>query len=366
MTVDDEIWCLSTKGTGSNEEDRIRLLLEPLAPRVWPFDRTHKLRSGLRLLRDVVRERPQLVVLEGTGLAAGIPLMLARLVKRTRYVVSSGDAVAPFLALRSAAFYPVALAFEMLLCRLSAGFIGWTPYLVGRALTFGAPRGATAQNWSIHADTAADRNETRARLGIPVDATVFGLVGALIWSPRRSYCYGQELVRAMRHCDRDDVRVLIIGEGTGRAYLEELLRGHPDDRVMLIGAVPYDQVPTHLAALDVASLPQSTDAVGAFRYTTKLSEYLSAGLPVVTGHLPFAYDLDEGWLWRLPGVAPWDVAYHRALGALMQEHSTEDIAAHAACAAAGAKHFDGAAQQRRISAFVADILAEDQRGTQLL
>jgi len=366
LTVDEEIWCLSTKGTGSNEEDRIRLLLEPLSPRVWPFDRAHKLRSALRLLRDVVRERPDLVVLEGTGVAAAAALIVARLLGRTRYVVSSGDAVAPFLALRSAAIYPAALAFEMLLCRLSAGFIGWTPYLVGRALTFGAPCGATAENWSIHAGTGADRHELRDRLGIPSDATVFGLVGALIWTPRRGYCYGQELVRALRHCDRADVRVLIVGEGSGRAHLDELLREHPDDRVILLGAVPYDEVPTHLAAMDVASLPQSTDAVGAFRYTTKLSEYLSAGLPVVTGHIPFAYDLDEGWLWRLPGASPWDEEYERALGALMQNESPQNIAARAACTTAGARHFDGAAQQRRISAFVADVLAERHRGAQAL
>lgn len=366
MTARDEIWCLSTKGAGSNEEDRIRLLLEPLGPRLWPFDRGHKLRSGLRLLRDVARQRPALVVLEGTGLAAGVPLMFARLLGRTRYVVSSGDAVAPFLALRSAAIYPAALAFEMLLCRLSAGFIGWTPYLVGRALTFGAPRGATAENWSIHAASVAGTGEIRTRLGIPLDATVYGLVGALVWAERRGYCYGQELVRALRHCDREDVRVLIVGAGTGLDRLRDLLREHPDDRVLLIGAVPYDQVPTHLAAMDVVSLPQSTDAVGAFRYTTKLSEYVSAGLPVVTGQLPFAYDLDEGWLWRLAGSAPWEERYERALGVLMQDLTKTDISGRAKHAAAGAKRFDGDSQQRRISAFVGDILADGHREDQVL
>lgn len=362
-TLNEEIWCLSTKGSDSNEEDRIRLLLEPLDPVVWPFDRASKLRSGMRLLGDVLRKRPALVVLEGTGLAAGVPLMLARLLGRTRYVVSSGDAVAPFLALRSAAIYPFALAFEVLLCRLSAGFIGWTPYLVGRAMTYGAPRGATAENWSIHAGTAGTPGAVREQLEIPADATVYGLVGALIWTPRRGYCYGQELVRALRHCDRHDVHVLIVGDGTGRPQIEAMLREHPDTRVILTGAVPYDQVPTYLSAIDVASLPQSTDAVGAFRYTTKLSEYVSAGLPVVTGRLPFAYDLDDGWLWRLPGSAPWEEEYERALGALMQDATKEDIAHRTAATPAGARRFDGSAQQRRISAFVADILAEGHLGS---
>lgn len=358
MTTSRAIWCLSTKGAGSNDEDRIRLLLKPLTPTVWSFDRSRKVASGLRLFRDVLRRRPALVVLEGTGLAGGLPLMLARTLGLTRYVVSSGDAVAPFLALRSAAIYPAALAYEVLLCRLSAGFIGWTPYLVGRAITFGASRGATAENWSIHAGGAADAGDVRERLGIPADATVFGLVGALIWTPRRGYCYGQELVEALRHCDRRDVRVLIVGDGSGRAELERMLREHPDDRVLLPGAVPYTQVPEVLRAIDVASLPQSMDSVGAFRYTTKLSEYVSAGLPVATGHLPFAYDLDEGWLWRLDGAAPWDPGYQRALGTLMQTLTRSEIAAKARRAVRGARHFDGEAQQHRICAFVQDILAE--------
>ena len=358
MARRDRLWCLSTKGAGSNEEDRIRLLLEPLAPHVWPFDRADKRGSALRLLRDVLRHRPELVVLEGSGLAGALPLMLARLLGRTRYVVSSGDAVAPFLALRSAALYPAALTFEALLYRLSAGFIGWTPYLAGRALTFGAPRAATAENWSIHAGRTEDPAAVRARLGIPADALVVGLVGALVWTERRGYCYGLELVRALRHCDRQDVRVLVVGDGTGRAQLERELREHPDSRVVLPGPVPYAEVPAVLGAIDVASLPQSTDAVGAFRYTTKLSEYVAAGLPVVTGQLPFAYDLDDGWLWRLPGTAPWDPVYVEALGALVQGLDRAEVAERARRTSAALRHFDGAAQQRRVSAFVADILAE--------
>ena len=60
-------------------------------------------------------------------------------------------------------------------------------------------------------------------------------------------------------------------------------------------------MPDYLCAFDVGSLSQSVDPVGSFRYTTKLSEYLAVGLPVITGEAPVAYDLDEGYLWRVPG-----------------------------------------------------------------
>jgi hypothetical protein len=361
-----ETWCLSTKGTNSTDEARIRRLLQPLGVRVWPFDRSNKLRSGVRFLRDVARHRPALVILEGTGFGGGIPLMVARILGRTRYLVSSGDAIAPILALRSRLVYPVALAYEVLLYRLSSGFIGWTPYLAGRALTFGAPRAITAENWSLAADQPGDRSAARERLGIPHGATVFGIVGSLVWTPRRDYCYGKELVAALRHCTRSDVRVLIVGDGTGYAELQKMLTEHPDHRVILTGAVPLEKVPLMLSAMDVASLPQSMDAVGMFRYTTKLSEYVAAGLPVVTGQLPFAYDLDEGWLWRLPGSAPWDDRYARAFGELMDEVTRSDIVERASHAAAGARRFDGPAQQRRVTAFVTDILADARRTPQPL
>ena len=59
-----------------------------------------------------------------------------------------------------------------------------------------------------------------------------------------------------------------------------------------------------MAAFDVGALPQSTDGVGSFRYTTKLSEYAAARLPVITSRIPAAYDLGCEWMWRLPGRGP--------------------------------------------------------------
>jgi len=73
----------------------------------------------------------------------------------------------------------------------------------------------------------------------------------------------------------------------------------------------------NLCGFDVASLPQSTDAVGSFRYTTKISEYRSLNLPIVTLRIPAAYDLDLGHAWRLKGENPWDPVFIDALANLM-------------------------------------------------
>ena len=77
--------------------------------------------------------------MEGTGIAGGIAVLAASSLRGTGFVVSSGDAVASFLGAIHAAIDPIARVYKRLLYRCGSGFIGWTLYLVGRALTWGAP-----------------------------------------------------------------------------------------------------------------------------------------------------------------------------------------------------------------------------------
>ena len=161
----------STLGSGSHEEDRVAsLTAAPVLNRtVWPFDRSNK--RGLfsfSPLRRLRRERPDLVVIEGTSIAAGAVVLLGRLLFGVPYVVSSGDAVGPFIRLIAPRLGPLGYVYEFVLCRCCAGFIGWTPYIAGRAMTLGAPRAMTAANWAPPQDheTRADRAAVRRELGI--------------------------------------------------------------------------------------------------------------------------------------------------------------------------------------------------------
>jgi glycosyltransferase involved in cell wall biosynthesis len=298
--------------------------------------------------------------MEGTGVAGGAVVIAARLLAGVPYVVSSGDAVAPFVAIAHRPLAPIAALYERLLCRLCAGFIGWTPYLVGRALTFGAPRGVTAAGWSPP-PRPDERGAVRLELGIPDDAIVFGIVARLEWVERIGYCYGMELVRALRRTERDDLRVLVVGDGPGLERLREAAGPELGRRVLLPGGVPHESVPAYLSAIDVASLPQSVDGVGSFRYTTKLSEYMSAGLPVVTTEVPMAYDLDDGWIWRLRGETPWDPVYVGGLARLMRSVQRGEIEDKREKAPGATPLFERDRQRRRVTAFVTDLLHAPHR-----
>ena len=348
----------ATQGDGSGDEARITALLAPLGPSRLEFDRTQKARSGVTVLKQLLRERPDVVVMEGTGITGGAAVLGARVLGGVPYVVSSGDAVGPYLGLISPWLSGPGRLYERLLCKLSAGYIGWTPYLVGRAITLGARRGVTAAHWSRDVLSAQQRLTLRAdvrrRLAIPHDALVVGLVGSLKWNRRRAYTYGRELVEAVGRTSRPDLRILIVGSGDGRPQLESLAGDELGRRVLLPGAVAPDQVAAMLCAMDVASLPQSVDEVGALRYTTKLSEYLGAGVPVVTGQLPVAYDLDDGWLWRIEGAAPWDARYVDGMARFLDRLDRSDVAARQARVPSQPAVFEFARQQTAVTAFIRD------------
>jgi hypothetical protein len=353
------ILCFATQGRDHLDADRLSYLLEPLRPQVYAFDHSRKLRSAIGLVKAALARRPRLIVMEGTGLGGGITLLAIHALLGVPYVVGSGDAVGPYLGLRSRAAGLIGGVYERMLCRHCAGYIGWTPYLVGRAITFGAGRAMTAPGWPRGEASVGARARVRRELGIPEDALVIGLAGSLNWRARIGYAYGAELVRAIRELRRRDVVACIVGDGPGRERLEEMAGEDLGVRVFMPGRVAPSEVADYLAAFDLASLPQSVDGVGSFRYTTKLSEYLAAKLPIVTGQIPAAYDLADGCCWRLPGRFPWSSTYTDALVAMLDGLTADAIAERRdAIGERGAGPFDKLAQQRRTTEFVTDILAQ--------
>ncbi|MFA7342902.1 MAG: glycosyltransferase [Terrimicrobiaceae bacterium] len=350
----------ATKGNGSNEAQRMQALLSRLPGLSGlPFDKADKRRSFLRLWGAVKTGRPDLLVMEGTGISGGAVCLLAKMLLGIPYVFSSGDAVGPFVRAWHPVLGIVFEGYERLLCRCCAGFIGWTPYLCGRALAHGARKAVTAEGWVIGATgDGLSRGAIRSRWGIPPDAIAVGIVGSLVWNPRLQWCYGLDLVRAAQNVKRTNLVFVIVGGGDGLPHLRDLagdLLGH---RVFLPGPVPLEEVMPVLRAMDVGSLPQSVDGVGAYRYTTKLPEYIGARLPVITNQTPVSYDLGTGWMWRLPGSVPWGRRYQKGLEDLLRRLDRTMIAEKAACLPPAETSFSRERQIARVTAFIQDLLQD--------
>jgi glycosyltransferase involved in cell wall biosynthesis len=158
---------------------------------------------------------------------------------------------------------------------------------VGRAAT---ARGATRERIVITPCTAdphrfhpqVDGTAVRERLGLAPDHVVFGWVGSF-----RRFHGLHDIVRAFRLVvDRlPDARLLLVGDGAEqpavRRHLTELgLLG----RTLLPGAVPYEEVPPYVAAMDVTLV--TAERSEDFHYSPlKLREYLAAGRAVVSGRV---------------------------------------------------------------------------------
>jgi len=322
------------------------------------FDPRRKVKGFLRCLSKFSKKDVSLIVIEGTGIAVGAAAIICRLFIGRNYVLSSGDAVSPFLSARFPIGSPLFILYEWALCRFSVGFIGWTPYLVGRALTLGARRAVTIPGWApFHispAELAERRRQIRFEFGIPEDALLYGIVGSLRWSNRYHYCYGMELISAAKRSG-GKVYILIVGDGSGAEALKALAGEDLGKTIFLPGRIARNEVPGYLAAMDIGSLPQSVDKVGSFRYSTKISEYREAGLPFITNEIPMAYDLDNGDIWRLPGDSPWSETFIASLAALMGRLTRAELAACNAKIIASYE-FEKARQIERATTFLCDII----------
>jgi glycosyltransferase involved in cell wall biosynthesis len=197
----------------------------------------------------------------------------------------------------------------------------------------GAPRSATVEGAidpSVFVPYDADRQRRlRADYGIPSDHLVCGMVGSLHWSPRQQYCYGLELVEMLRYLRRDDVTILIVGDGDGRARLERRVPAALRSRVVFTGRVPPSTVVDTMNMMDIGFITQTVDGLGSYRLTTKLPEYLACGVPVAMSPIPgfFDYAFEAGW--ALPDAHPAAPAFHQACAAWLDALTEADIQAKA-------------------------------------
>ena len=113
------VFWFATKGSGTNDAIRIDTLLSKFEDRKEiQFSKKLKVAGLLGIMKTVAFEKPDLIVMEETGTAGGAACLCGKLLHGVPYVISSGDAVGPFMRAHHMVIGLLFEVYERLLCRL--------------------------------------------------------------------------------------------------------------------------------------------------------------------------------------------------------------------------------------------------------
>ena len=126
---------------------------------------------------------------------------------------------------------------------------------------------------------------SRASLGLPEDSTVFCYLGRIADEKNVGLLVSAFIDAAAT----TNAALLVIGDGPAREEAEARLRETGlERRVSFTGLVPYEEVPSYLAACDAFASASVTEV-----HPLTVIEAMAAGLPVVGVHSPGVSDTVE-------------------------------------------------------------------------
>lgn len=325
--------CIVTAGQGGQDERRVlRLTKEIGIPVTYHYvdKKASKLSEMLKIRKLLRSKKWDLVYQEGTGIASGINLIIASVLHKQQFVVSSGDPIAGYFYTKYGR--PISDLFgvyERWLYSSCAGFIGWTPYLTGVAMHMGAPDAITVEGGAelsvFKAFDSSTKESLHQKYSIPNHHIVCGVAGSLNWVKRQSWCQGYELVQTLKYLKRNDVSMLIVGDGSGKSLLEDAIPPHLKSRVIFTGRVSEAEVVEAINVMDIGFIALVIDKLGNFRLSTKLPEYLACGSAVAMSPVPGYYDYASTAGWSLPASHPGSEEFHRACAAWLDNLTWDDI-----------------------------------------
>lgn len=165
-----------------------------------------------------------------------------------------------------------------------------------------------------------DRMNARAQLGIQAHDFVVGFVGSF-----NRYMDLQTVIHGIIRANQIDRRVMgcFVGTGSLLPECEELVRKlGATNFVRFAGSVPADMVPVWMGAFDCAVAPMGREWLQqmlCWHASTKVAEYLAAGLPIVAFDLPGS--ASSGTMARASlTISPGDVTgFAQAVVSLIQD-----------------------------------------------
>ena len=239
----------------------------------------NKILSMFRFVWLLARRRPRICYVFDMGFSGVLAAAFYRVIGG-RMMVDTGDAIYE-LSRSTGNRGPAGL--------LLTRFLEWTALSMSDGLIVRShPHQQLLESKGFAADVIPDGVDTEQfrpsrdedlRKKYQLDGcTVVGVLGSVVWSPRWQMCYGWELVEVISRLKDRAVKGLIIGDGSGLAWLRARCEALGiSDRMVFLGRVPYQELPRLVNLMDICLSTQTNDIPGQVRTTGKLPIYLACG-----------------------------------------------------------------------------------------
>lgn len=234
----------------------------------------------------VLTARHDVVFASSTPLTVGVPALLISRLRGTPFVFEIRDlwpqAPVEMGALRNPAAIALARWAERLFYRTAESVVALSPGMADGVLAAGTPRERVTMipnACDIDLFGAADGAGVREQLGLTADDTLVIHAGNL--GPSNDGPWLLDVAAAWREAGRDDLHLLLLGEGSDRAALERRVAADGLSHVHFAGPVSRAETARYVAAADIGIVSFADVPVLATNSPNKFFDYLAAGKPAL-------------------------------------------------------------------------------------
>ena len=188
--------------------------------------------------------------------------------------------------IRKSVFSRLILSAERFVYRNASAVSANNPAMADYCLTMGSAPAKTFVDLppidlSHFADGLSQRDQVRSRLGIPSESKLILYMGSFFY-----FSGLPQLVDEFARSAQDDKVLVLVGGGEQDQELrQQVAKLGLAKKVIFTGFVGFHELPSYLAAADVAVNPMQSSLVSNAAFPNKVIQYLATGLAVATTRL---------------------------------------------------------------------------------
>lgn len=138
-----------------------------------------------------------------------------------------------------------------------------------------------------------DGSSIREKYGIKKDDLLLFFMGWIY-----DFSGMKEVAESLCTTNNEKIKLMIVGEGDlYKPLLKMKSEKHLEDKLILTGKIPFEEVPQHVAAADICLLPAYKNEIMMNIVPIKIYEYMAMGKPIIATNLPGIrkeFGLDKG------------------------------------------------------------------------